>query len=287
MHAPRKNRSGRSPENSLLEKAHGFRGELTFVDHANRRGSLRIQSEGTYFRTAPHPFAMLPYGVIRYHGAPASLRDIPIGTVLHARGFLPPDPKLSSVPVLPVKNRNRQHGYSGKGVAPAENHLILLEDEPSFCQREGKIWKLQEVELQNLAGKIVARREPKIGGTKVEEETLTFDAATRIWRGREKLEVADLIADGIWPASGKKALKDQAVLLGITWKPTPSNIFTRFHIHPGYLAGRRRHATHLPQPDRDTQGLHSNALDARLDRCSRVWQVWNRHHHGHFVRRHG
>ena len=38
-----------------LAQAHGFRGELTFVDHANRRGRLRIQSEGTYFRTAPRP----------------------------------------------------------------------------------------------------------------------------------------------------------------------------------------------------------------------------------------
>ena len=218
-----------------LAQAHGFRGELTFVDHTNRRGRLRIQGEGTYFRNAPHPFAMLPYGVIRYQGAPAGLRDIPIGTVLHARGFLPPDPKLSSVPVLPVNNRNKTAGYSGKGIAPAENHLILLEDEPSFCQREGKVWKLQEVELQNFAGKIVARRESKNSGTKAEEETLTFDAATRIWRGREKLEVADLVADGIWPASGKKALKDQAVLLGITWKPTPSNIFTRFHISDIWL----------------------------------------------------
>ena len=42
-----------------LAQAHGFRGELTFVDHANRRGSLRIQGEGNYFRNAPHPFAML------------------------------------------------------------------------------------------------------------------------------------------------------------------------------------------------------------------------------------
>ena len=218
-----------------LEKAHSYRGELTFVDHANRRGSLRIQGAGTYFRNAPHPFAMLPYGVIRYHGAPAALRDIPIGTVLHARGFLPPNPKLSSVPVFPVDNRNKTAGYSGKGIAPAENHLILLEDEPSFCQREGKVWKLKEVELQNNTGKIIARREAKIGANKAEEETLTFDAATRIWRGREKLEVADLVADGIWPANGKKTLNDQAVLLGITWKPTPSNIFTRFHISDIWL----------------------------------------------------
>lgn len=218
-----------------LEKSHAFRGELTFVDSPNRRGSLRIQGEGTYFRNAPHPFAMLPYGMIRYHGAPAELRDVPIGTVLHARGFLPPDPKLSSVPVLPINNRNKTAGYSGKGIAPAENHLILLEDEPSYCQRTGKIWKLQDMEIQNLTGKITARRETKIAGKQGEVESLTFDAATRIWRGREKLEVADLIADGIWPANGKKALNDQVVLLGITWKPTPSNIFTRFHISDIWL----------------------------------------------------
>ena len=218
-----------------IEKAHSYRGELVFVDHANRRGSIRIQGEGKYFRNKPHPFAMLPYGVIRYHGAPAGLRDIPIGTVLHARGFLPPDPKLSAVPVLPINNRNKTAGYSGKGTAPAENHLILLEDEPSFCRREGKVWKLQEMELQNLAGKIVARRESKTGGTKAEEETLTFDAATRIWRGREKLLVADLVHDGTWPESGKKSLDDQAVLLGITWRPTPDGVFTRFHVSDVWL----------------------------------------------------
>ena len=218
-----------------LEKAHSYRGELVFMDHANRRGSIRIQGEGKYFRNKPHPFAMLPYGIIRYHNAPAQLRDIPIGTVLHARGFLPPDPKLSAVPVLPINNRNKTAGYSGKGTAPAENHLILLEDEPSFCQRKGKVWKLQEVELQNLAGKILARRESKTGGTKAEEETMTFDAATRIWCGREKLLVADLVHYGTWPESGKKSLDDQAVLLGITWRPTPDGVFTRFHVSDIWL----------------------------------------------------
>ncbi|MEE2639251.1 MAG: hypothetical protein VX768_01375 [Planctomycetota bacterium] len=224
--------AGRFPP---LEKAHSYRGELVFVDHANRRGSLRIEGAGTYFRNAPHPFAMLPYGIIRYQGAPAELRDIPLGTVLHARGFLPPDPRLSAVPVLPVDNRNKTAGYSGKGIAPAENHLILLEDEPSYCQRQGKVWKLQHVEIQNQAGQFVARRESETGGAKGKEETLTFDAATRIWRGRELLKIADMVNDGHWPKEGKRSLNDQAVLIGITWKPTPSNIFTRFHISDIWL----------------------------------------------------
>lgn len=215
-----------------LEKAHSYRGELVFVDHANRRGSIRVQGAGQFFRNDPHPFAMLPYGIVRYHGAPADLRDIPLGTVLHVRAFLPPDPKISAVPVLPVNNKEKDaNHYRGVGIFPAENHVLLLEDEPSHCLREGKVWKLKEVELKNNQGVIIASRESKSGGdAKATEETMTFDAATRIWRGRERLGVNDLIAEGIWPASGKKSYDDQAVLLGITWKPTEDGVFTRFHI---------------------------------------------------------
>ncbi len=218
-----------------LEKAYSYRGELVFVDHANRRGSIRVQGEGMYFRNKPHPFAMLPYGIIRYLGAPAQLRDIPLGTVLHVRAFLPPDPKLSPVPVLPINNRNKKAGYSGVGTAPAENHLLLLEDEVSHCQREGKVWKLKEVNIKDGTGKITARLESKTSGDKSEEETMTFDAATHVWRGREKLQVADLVNEGTWPESGKKSLEDQAVLLGITWRPTPDGVFTRFHVSDVWL----------------------------------------------------
>jgi len=220
-----------------LEQAHSYRGELVFVDHANRRGSIRVQGSGMFFRNDPHPFAMLPYGIVRYRGAPADLRDVPLGTVLHVRAFLPPDPKISAVPVLPVDNRAKDGNHNrGAGTAPAENHVLLLEDEPSHCLREGKVWKLKEVDLQNNGGQIVARCEPKEGGDgKAPEEKLTFDAATRIWRGRECLAIPELIAEGVWPASGKKSLDGQGVLLGITWKPTPDGIFTRFHISDIWL----------------------------------------------------
>ena len=220
-----------------LEKAHAYRGELVFVDHANRRGSIRVQGAGMFFRNDPHPFAMLPYGIVRYHGAPADLRDIPLGTVLHVQAFLPPDPKISAVPVLPVDNKKKDGNHNrGAGIAPAENHVLLLEDETSHCQREGMVWKLKEVDLKNNEGMIVASREPKEGKDgKASEETMTFDAATRIWRGRERLGIEDLIAEGIWPASGKKSLGGQAVLIGITWKPTPDGVFTRFHISDIWL----------------------------------------------------
>jgi hypothetical protein len=220
-----------------LEKAHSYRGELVFVDHANRRGSIRVQGNGKFFRNDPHPFAMLPYGMVRYHGAPADLRDIPLGTVLHVRAFLPPDPNISPVPVLPVNNKEKDANHNrGAGIFPAENHVLLLEDEPSYCLRAGKVWKLKEVSLKDNQGTIVANRESKTGNAdKTSEETMTFDAATRIWRGSERLAAEDLISEGIWPANGKKALDGQAVQLGITWKPTPDGIFTRFHISDIWL----------------------------------------------------
>jgi hypothetical protein len=232
--APYRPKAGKFPP---LEKAHAYRGELVFVDHATRRGSIRLQGSGMFFRNDPHPFALLPYGIVRYHGAPADLRDIPLGSVMHVRAFLPPDPMTSSVPVLPVDNKSKDANHNrGAGIAPAENHVLLLEDEPSHCRREGKVWKLKEVDLKDRAGTIVARCEPKEGGDgKATDETMTFDAATRVWRGRELIGIDDLIAEGAWPAGGKKSLGDQAVLLGITWKPTPDGVFTRFHISDLWL----------------------------------------------------
>tara|TARA_B110000495_G_scaffold202724_1_gene223669 strand:- start:278 stop:1546 length:1269 start_codon:yes stop_codon:yes gene_type:complete len=220
-----------------LEKAHSYRGELVFVDHANRRGSIRVEGAGMYFRNSPHPFAMLPYGIVRYHGAPADLRDIPLGTVLHVKAFLPPDPNTSVVPVLPVNNKTRDADHNrGRGIFPAENHVLLLEDEPSYCLRNGLVWKLKELEIQKNKGKLVASRQPSAGKSNAsEDETMTFDAATRIWRGRELLSVEDLIADGVWPVDGKKSLDSQIALIGITWKPTPNDIFTRFHISDIWL----------------------------------------------------
>jgi hypothetical protein len=64
---------------------------------------------------------------------------------------------------------------------------------------------------------------------------MTFDAATRLWRGREQLSIHELIAEGAWPAEGKKSLGGQSVHLGISWRPTPDGIFTRFHISDIWL----------------------------------------------------
>ena len=218
-----------------LEKAHSYKGELTFVDHANRRGSIRIDGDGRFRFAAPSPFALLPYGLVRYHGSPADLRKIPLGTVMYAKAFLPPDPKISSVPVLPTDNRLKKYGNAGTGVAPAENHVYLLEDEPSHCKRLGLVWKLQEVELKGTAGMMIARRESQDGKGKGRSETFSVDATTRFWRGKEHLHLSDLIEEKVLPENGVQSLNDQSVLLGISWKPTQGGVFKRFHISDVWL----------------------------------------------------
>jgi hypothetical protein len=255
----------------VMSQAYHYRGELVFVDHANRRGSLRVEGTGKFYRNDPHPFALLPYGIVRYLDAPADIRDVPLGTLLHAHGFLPPDPKTSAVPVLPPDNKDKDAGhYRGTGIFPAENHLVLLEDEPSHCKRNGLVWKLKEVEVNNGSGMITAHREPKEGGKgEAKEETMTFDPATRIWRGRESIRITDLIAEKAWPESGKKDLGGQTVLLGITWKPAPgdglSGAFTRFHISDIWLDDQSIAHAAFFQTEKHIQFIRGRWMPAWVD----------------------
>ena len=208
------------------DKAKSFIGEITFLDYEHRRGSIRIVRDGNRaFRAIETPFAMLPYGMVRYHGAPADLRDLPLGTVMHGQFYLPPDPKFSLVPDV------NEH-----------NHAILLEDEASFCLRQGLVWKLKQVEIRDDEGMIKASRVAKHGnGQEAKVEDITVDSTTRFWRGREQLFLKDMIAEGLWPKSGTKNLADKAVYLGLTWQPIPEwnkgkgLPFNRYHISDIWL----------------------------------------------------
>src|SRR5205807_825669 len=67
-------------------------GELVVIDPINRRGGMRIDGDagGRYHDGPLHYFALLPYGMVWYNGAPAELRDVPLGTHVHGRFHLPP-----------------------------------------------------------------------------------------------------------------------------------------------------------------------------------------------------
>jgi hypothetical protein len=146
---------------------------------------------------------------------------------------------------------------------PAENHVILLEDEPSRCLREGKVWRLREINLRKNETKLIATLEPKVGGDgKAAEQTMTLDEGTRIWRGRECLGIADLIAEGTWPAEGNKALGGQAALLGLCWLPAgtwENRVENQFHLTDLWLDEAA-----LERCAKIQKGLHKALIRTRL-----------------------
>ena len=236
------------------EQARLLRGELVFVDHVNRRGSLRLHVDGHFKEGRLHHFAMLPYGVIRYRGAPAALKDIPIGTVLYGRFYLPPDPKTSAVPEV-----------KGNDVtAPPQNHAVLLQDGPSLCLSQGKAWKLKRVEIKGREGTLVGNLDREEDGEGLGgEHTMTIDESTRIWRGRELLGMSDLVAEGTWPSNGATALEGQAVQLSLAWHPR--YLYQQFHIADLWLDESAMEVASDRQRQRHIRQIRTRWMPARID----------------------
>jgi hypothetical protein len=144
-------------------------GELVSLDHVNRRGALRVDGDGsdeTYHHTATLRFAMLPYGTVWRHGAPAEIRDLSIGTHLHGTFLHAGEGDTAKLPP-PI-------GYDR--YIPKENRALILEDDFTFHQRRGNAWR---VEATN--------------GTSTNKPTVfTLDRSTRVWKGRGYGELEDL-----------------------------------------------------------------------------------------------
>lgn len=237
-----------------LEKSRFLRGELVFVDHLNRRGSLRLNVDEHFHEGKLHHFALLPYGMIRYRGAPAELRDIPIGTVLYGRFYLPPDPQTSVVPIV-----------KGNDVtAPPENHAILLEDGPSLCLRQNQAWQLRQIEINGDQGKLFANLERRDGQDGLAgEHEFTIDRSTRIWRGRELLGLDELVAEGVWPENGKQDLDEQKVQLGLTWHPR--YLYQQFHVADLWLDAKAIEVATERQRQRHIRHIRTRWMPARVD----------------------
>ncbi|MDB5337582.1 MAG: hypothetical protein JWN70_3201 [Planctomycetaceae bacterium] len=172
-------------------------GELVMIDPINRRGALRIDGDGTgerYFVGPLHYFAMLPCGMLSYNGAPAELRDIPLGTHVHGYFYLPPVGEEATIPPLP-KDQMR---FDIK-----QNHAVSLEDDFSFYQKRGQAWKV--VSLDTTRGKLNVVPTGELAKDGINKPyTFDIDPVARVWKARG---LADL--DAIVP--------DQIVQLNLAW----------------------------------------------------------------------
>lgn len=177
-------------------------GELISVDHVNRRGAIRFvgdNDDGRYHSAPSHRFAMLPYGSIKYHGAPAELRDIPLGTVLHGYFTLPPAGDTAIKAPNPPNSK-----FSSK-----YTHALSLEDDFSFYQRQGRAWKIIAVDIPK--GELKVSQTGPVGTDGLrDEQVFLFDASTRIWQGQRFAEPKELAAG-------------QEVQLNLTWAPDWKN----------------------------------------------------------------
>lgn len=246
-------------------------GELVSIDHVNRRGGLRLDGDfddARYHSAPTFHFALLPYGTVTYHGAPADLGDIPLGTRLHGRFVLPPPADAALPPPSPDYAR----------YVPRHSHAILLEDDASRQARLGQEWVVRQVTLRYDSSSPFSpaprtepgdeRKTPCTGEIRLESRTpgpdgqppaaiFSVDRATRLWRGRESLDWETAGGDG-WqsdPDPSKAAERTWrpdglVVTFNLTWHPDWKN--KRFHCLDLWLdaesrdvAAARQRETHL------------------------------------------
>ena len=161
-----------------------FSGDLVIVDPINHRGALRLDGDGPL-----HYFAILPYGMVGYHGAPAELRDVPLGTHMHGYFHLPPAGEEETIPPHQRSQPN--------------NHALTLEDDFSYYRRRGQAWKVAAVDLKKGKLDVAATGKPVKDGING-KYTFDIDSNTRVWQGRT---IVDL----------DKLALEQTVQLNLSW----------------------------------------------------------------------
>lgn len=167
-------------------------GELVFVDPVNRRGGIRLDGDGgeRYHNGPLHHFALLPFGSCSYCGAPAELRDIPLGTHVHGYFYLPPEGEEQTIPPLPAEHLKYRLKH---------NHAVSLEDDFSYYARRGQAWKI--VSCDQDKGKlnvepVAAPAKDLIATHDGIQAPYTFDinASTKNWTERRLIELDEAAA---------------------------------------------------------------------------------------------
>lgn len=170
------------------DSGHYISGELVMLDPVNRRGALRVDGNEPHdrYNAGPlHSFAMLPYGMCWFNGAPAELRDIPIGTHVHGYFFVPPVGEEKTIPPLPAGQEKFEIKY---------NHALSLEDDFGFYQRRGQTWKVASLDVTK--GKLGVAPTGKSAKDGINRPYIfDIDSATRVWKGRALVDLKDIAPD--------------------------------------------------------------------------------------------
>ena len=177
--------------------AHAVSGELVRVDHLERRFAIRVDRNDSQDRGVwdlPLDAGMLPYGSIGYHGAPAALQDIPLGTHLRGLFYLTDPDDRTPLPDTWYKRKTPEWEF---------RRCFRIEDEFTFHARQKQLWKIESVDLATMKLNAVLMENGKpVGDGKA--KVFDLQTSTRVFQGNG---FADL-----------KALKaEQTVLFNLTW----------------------------------------------------------------------
>ena len=196
-------------------------GDLVISDPINRRGGIR-QGDNQH----RHYFAMLPYGTVWYHGAPADVRDIPLGTHMYGQFLLPLKGEEDTIPAPPKSPASAKY-----------NHAMRLEDAVSFYSRRGRSWKVVGIEQGTGPARLlklsVEPLGPEIEGGINKPIRFNIDGSTRIWKGRGLVDRDEIDAG-------------QTIQVNLTWGPFESHALTDIWLDDVSLAActelqRQRH----------------------------------------------
>ena len=164
--------------------AHYISGELIQIKHVRREFAIRVDRTDAQNRShwdLPLAAKMLPFGSIYYHGAPAALEDIPLGTHLHGLFYLKdPDDRSS-----PLEGWHRR-------TTPEKDftRCFRLEDDFSHYARNGFTWKVDSVDLNELKLVATLTTSEKQGS----QATFDLSRSTRMWKGHGIGQLDDLKA---------------------------------------------------------------------------------------------
>lgn len=162
------------PEHS----AHAISGELIQVDHLERKFQLRVDRNDSQDRGVwdlPLVATMLPFGSISYHGAPAAIEDIPLGTHLQGLFYI-------KDPAAPAEKA--ETAYNRQTPEYEFQRCFRLEDDFSFQQRQQTFWKVEGVDLNTK------KLKASLSDGKVQEFDLL--SSTRVFDGAGFAELTAL-----------------------------------------------------------------------------------------------
>lgn len=193
--------------------AHAVSGELIRIDHLERRFQMRVDRNDSQDRgmwDLPLDAGMLPYGAIWYHGAPAALQDIPLGTHLQGLFYLADPNDKTPPPETWYRRKTPEFDF---------RRCFRIEDDFSFHARQKQLWKIDSVDLEAM--KLTASLQSS-GNNGVVEKGSVGKSQNSTTPSLQSSKVFDLLGSTlVYQGNGfadLKALKaGQTVLFNLTW----------------------------------------------------------------------